>query len=78
MNAHELINYELKFYLNNPYIVAEEKIMGMLDERHDATDNDLIEEVYNVQIGDVIDIVRFKDVESALETLKQNFGTKTY
>ena len=52
-----MINYELKSYLNNPYIVTEEKIVGMLDERHDATNNDLIEEVYNVQIGDVVDIV---------------------
>ena len=28
--------------------------MGMLDERDDAIDNDPIEEVDNVQIGDVV------------------------
>jgi hypothetical protein len=39
----------------------------MLDERVDATDNEPIEEIDNVQIGDVVvDRVGFKDVESAL------------
>ena len=44
---------------------------GILDERGDAIDNELIKEVDNVRIGDVVDRVRFKDVESALETLEQ-------
>ena len=44
----------------------------MLDERHDATDNEPIEEVDNVQIGDVVvDKVGFKDAKNALVTLKQ-------
>lgn len=42
----------------------------MLNERDDAVDNEPIQEVDNVQIGDVVDRVRLKDVESALMTLK--------
>ena len=52
MNAHEFINYELGFDLNNPYIHIEEELRSMLDERGDATDNEPIKEVDNVQIGD--------------------------
>ena len=67
MNAHEFIDYELEFDLSNPYMPIEEKIIGMLDERDDAIDNEHVEEVDNVQIGDVmVDRVGFKDVESAL------------
>ena len=43
----------------------------MLDGRDDAIDNEPIEEVDNVQIGDVL-----VDVESALVTLKQNLGQR--
>ena len=64
MNAHEFINYELEFNPNNPYIPIKEEIIGMLDGGGDVVDN--------VQISDVvIDRVGFKDVESALVTLKQ-------
>ena len=71
-NAHEFINYELEFVLNNPYTPIEEEITCMLDERDDATDNEPIEEVGNVQIGDVVvDKVAFKDARSALVTSKQ-------
>ena len=39
----------------------------MLDERYDTIDNELIEEVGNVQIGDVVvDKVEFKDVEKSI------------
>jgi hypothetical protein len=70
MNAHEFINEELEFDLNNPYIPIEEEIIHTLDKRDDAVDNEPIEEVDNVQIGDmVVDRVGFKDVESALMTL---------
>ena len=72
MNAHEFINYELEFDLINPYIPIVEEIIGMLDERHDAFDNEPIEEVDNVQISDVVvDKVEFKDAKSALVTLKK-------
>ena len=78
MNAHEFINYALEFDLNNSYIPIEEEIIGMLDGKDDATDNEPIEEVDNVQVGDVVvNRVESKDGESALLTLKY-FGTKTY
>jgi len=55
----------MEFELNNPYILIEQEIIGMLDERDDAVNN-LIEEADNAQIGDVVvDIVGFKDVGSA-------------
>ena len=69
MNAHDFINYELKFYLNNPYTPTEEEIIGMLDEGGDAADN--------VQISDVIvDRVGLKNPKSALVTLKQKLDYK--
>jgi hypothetical protein len=53
MNAHEFIKYELEIDLNNPYIPIQEEIIGMLDKEDDATNNEPIEKVDNVQIGDV-------------------------
>jgi hypothetical protein len=62
LNGHEFINHELKFDLKNPYIPIEEEIIGMLDGRGDAIDNEPIEKVDNVQIGDVVvDRIEFKD-----------------
>ena len=43
MNAHEFINYELEFDLNNPYIPIEEEVIGMLNGG-DTTHNEPIEE----------------------------------
>ena len=54
INPHEFINHELEFNLNNPYIPTVEEITCILDERDDATNNEPTEEVYNVQIGDVV------------------------
>ena len=48
MNPHEFILYEMEFDLNNPYILIEEEITGMLDERNDVVDNKSIEEFDNV------------------------------
>jgi hypothetical protein len=50
----------------------------MLHERDDAADNEPIQEVDNVQIGDVVDRVGLKDVESAFDDLQTIFVTKTY
>lgn len=67
MNAHEFINNELKFYLNNPYIPIEEEIIRKLHEIDDAIDNEPIEEANNVEIGDVmVDRIGFKDAKSTL------------
>ena len=42
--------------------MSRRKIISMLDERDDVADNKPIEEVDNVQIGDVVvDRVEFKD-----------------
>jgi hypothetical protein len=43
-----------KFDLHNPYISIEEESISMPDERDDVVDNEPIEEVDNVQIGDVV------------------------
>lgn len=55
LNAHEFIHYELEFnYLNTPYMLIEEEITNILNERDDAADNQPIEEADNMQIGDVV------------------------
>ena len=70
-NACEFIDYEHKFDLNNSYLPIEEEITSMIDERDDAHDNKVIEEVDNVQIGAVVvDRAWFEDDESALVTSK--------
>ena len=43
MNAHEFTNYELEFNQNNPQIPTKEEKVGMLDERDDATNNELLQ-----------------------------------
>ena len=76
VNAYEFINYELEYDLNIP---PKEEIVGMLNGGGDVTNNEPIEEVDNVQIGNVGgNRVGFKDVESALVALKLFFGMKTY
>ena len=72
MNTHEFVNFELNFDLNNPYESTHE-IIGMLDEIGDVVDNEPIEEVDNVQIGDVVvDKVGVKDAQNAWVVLKQS------
>jgi hypothetical protein len=57
----------MEFDLSNPYILKEEEIIRMLDKRDDATDNEPIEEVDNVQNGDVVvNTVGFKEAGSPL------------
>ena len=57
----------MTFYVNILYVPIKEEIMSMLDERDHAIDNEPIEEVDNVQVGDVVvDRAGSKDVESAL------------
>ena len=66
MNAHELITLELGIDLDNLYILIEEEIINMIDERHYATDNEPMKEVDNVQIGDVVvNKVGLKDAKNA-------------
>jgi hypothetical protein len=49
MDAHEFIDYELEFDLNNPYVHDEEEITSMLEGIDDPIDNEPIEKVDNVQ-----------------------------
>ena len=75
MNAHELMNYELAFDLNN--LRTYEGGNSRFDERDDAIGNEPIEEVDNVQIGDVlVNKVGFKDAKSAV-TLKHFWEQKS-
>ena len=45
MNAHEFINNDLEFDVNNLYIPITGVFKGMLDERDVATNNEPMEEV---------------------------------
>ena len=56
----------MEFDLSNPQLPIAQEIIGMLDERDDVVDNELIEEVDYERIGDMmVDRVSFKDVVSA-------------
>jgi hypothetical protein len=48
MDAHDFINYETEFDLNNPYTPNDKEIISFLDENDDATNNEPIEEADNV------------------------------
>lgn len=48
MNIHKFINQELEFDLNNPYILVEEEIISMFDERDEVVDNEPTKELDNV------------------------------
>ena len=52
-------------------VKGEQEIIGVLDERDDASNNEPINEIDNVQIGDaVVNGVGYKDVESISVTFK--------
>ena len=56
----------MEFDLSNPQLPIAQEIIGILDERDDVVDNELIEEVDYDRIGDMmVDRVSFKDVVSA-------------
>jgi hypothetical protein len=54
MNAHEYTNNRLKLDQTNPYVPIKEEIIAMVDEENDAIDNEPIDEVVNLHIGDVV------------------------
>lgn len=77
MNAHEIIDKALELWSKQSPRAIEEEIVGILDERDDATDNEPMQEVDNVQIGDVlVNKVGFKDAKSAV-TLKHFWEQKS-
>ena len=51
---HEFLNHELELVLSNPYIPIDEEITCMVDERHDAADDEPIGEASNVHSVDVV------------------------
>lgn len=76
MNAQVFISYELEVVLNNPCILNEDEFICMFNERDDAIVNNFMEVVENVQIGDVVDRVWFKDAKCAFGDLETIFRTK--
>ncbi len=71
MNVQESLNYELEFDLNNPYQPTDEEIIEMLPSQQQGNeheDSDLDE----ANPHDIVEeVVGFKDVGSALQTLKK-------
>jgi hypothetical protein len=64
MDAHEFINFELEFDLNNPYQPTDEDIIDCLSS--EDQDCDLDEDIV-----DVDEVVGLNDAECCLETLKK-------
>ena len=67
MEAHEYLNYELEFDLNNPYEPTDEEFLDMLPSDQQELDVD------EVVVDEVEEVVGFGVVERALETLKKYF-----
>ena len=67
MNAHEYLNYEMEFDLNNPYEPTDEEFLDMYSSEYQEIDVD------EVMIDVVEEVVRFSVVERSLETLKKHF-----
>ena len=71
MNVQEYLNYELEFDLNNPYQPIDEEIIEMLSSQRQGNeheDSDLDE----ANPHDIVEeVVGFKDVGSALQTVKK-------
>ena len=68
MNAHEYLNYEMEFDLNNPYEpTTDEEFLDMYSSEHQKIDVD------EVMIDVVEEVVGLSVVECSLETLKKYF-----
>jgi hypothetical protein len=66
MNAHEYLNYEMEFDLNDPYEPTDEEFSDMYSSKHQ-------ENVDEVMVDVVEDVVGSSVVECSLETLKKHF-----
>ena len=67
MNAHEYLNYEMEFDLNNPYEPTDEEFLDMYSSKHQEIDVDEV-------MADVVEeVVGSNVVEPSLETLKKYF-----
>ena len=70
MNVQEYLNYELEFDLNNTYQPTNEQIIEMLPSQQQSEHKDSGPDEANPH--DIVEeVVSFKDVGSALQTLKK-------
>ena len=67
MYAHEYLNYEMEFDLNNLYEPTGEKFLDMYYLEHQEIDVD------EVMVDVVKEVVGFSVAERSLETLKKYF-----
>ena len=68
MNAHEYLNYEMKFDLNNPYEPTDvEEFLDMYSSQHQEVHVD------EVMVIVVEEVVGLRVVERSLEALKRYF-----
>ena len=67
MNAHEYLNYEMKFDLNNPYEPTNDEFFNMYSSKHQEIDVD------EVMVDVVEKVVGLSVDERSLETLKNFF-----
>ena len=71
MNVQEYLNYELKFDLNNPYQPTDEQIIEMLPSQQQGSEYKDCDS-NEANLHDIVEeVVGFKDVGSALQTLKK-------
>ena len=67
VNAHEYLNYEMEFDLNNPYEPTDEEFLDMYSSYLQEVDVD------EVMVDVVEEVVGLSVVERSLETLKKYF-----
>ena len=67
MNAHEYLNYEMEFDLNNPYEPTDEEFLDMYSSEDQEIDVD------EVMVDVIEEVVGFSVLECSLETLKKYF-----
>ena len=71
MNVQEYLNYELKLDLNNPYQPSDEQIIEMLPSQQQGSEHE-DSNLDEANLHDIVEeVVGFKDVGSALQTLKK-------
>ena len=72
MDVQEYLNYELEFDLNNPYQPTDEEIIEMLSSQQQGSEHEDIEDLDEANPRDIVEeVVGFKDVSSALQTVKK-------
>ena len=67
MGAHEYLNYEMEFDLNNPYEPTDEEFLDMYSSKHQEIDAD------EVMVDVVEEVIGFSVAERSLKALKKYF-----